>query len=66
MCNGDVQMMYWRNKTSMYVDEDTKEERYTEEYLRMDKKERAYGTALLWDVEHQCRSFERNGRGSIS
>ncbi|KAK3499422.1 uncharacterized protein B0T23DRAFT_17021 [Neurospora hispaniola] len=59
MCNGDVQMTYWWNKTYTYVDEDTKEERYTEEYLRMDKKERAYGTALLWDVEHQCRSFER-------
>ncbi|KAL0465492.1 hypothetical protein QR685DRAFT_576000 [Neurospora intermedia] len=61
MCNGDVQMMYWRNKTSMYVDEDTKEERYTEEYLRMDKKERAYGTALLWDEwtrKHQLRDEE--------
>ncbi|KAH7633117.1 hypothetical protein B0T09DRAFT_86396 [Sordaria sp. MPI-SDFR-AT-0083] len=59
MCNGDVTMTYWWNKNYTYKDQQTGEERYTEEYLKMDRKERAQGTKLLWDVEHQCRSFER-------
>lgn len=58
MCNGDSSMTYWWNKNYTYVDEAGKEQ-FTDKYLSMAPVDRAYGTELLWDVNHQCRNFDK-------
>jgi hypothetical protein len=57
MCSGDISMAYWWNRNFTMMDEHCIEQ-ITPEYLNMTKKERAYNTTLLWDVEHQCRDLD--------
>jgi hypothetical protein len=57
MCSADISLAYWWNKNYTYRDEHGIEH-FTQEYLKKTPKERAYGTFLMWDVEHQCRDLD--------
>lgn len=57
MCSADISMAYWWNSNYSYKDADGVEH-LTKYYLDKTPKERAYGSYLMWDVEHQCRNLD--------
>jgi hypothetical protein len=49
-------MTYWWNADYTYRDEKGVEH-FTDKYLNKSTKDRAYGSYLLWDVDHQCKDY---------
>ena len=57
MCHGDLSMTYWWDKSySTAASNGT--EVLSEKFLSMTLEQRAKGSSVYWDIEHQCRQFE--------
>lgn len=57
MCNGDVSLVTWWNKTYTYTDEKGNEQ-LSQAYLNMSPKERTKNSYVSWDVKTRCHDMD--------